>query len=368
VQLGKGDDSVYLFKVPDLDGRHQFIDGGMGYDAVTIPDGTAALAKLTANVEMLVLPTFQQSVNFSGCHFDTVSIGEPNSLQATQLKHFSVDTRLEFTGATFWDAATLTVQIDGAAASTDEHLDLLFDGAGRAGSVEGGVFLPNLSAAHIEVDNDAFFYLGTIGAADDSAEITITGAHKIWMGTAAGSTSYIDRIEVTQGASVDLSGMTHGNQAFVSSGATIIGGAGDDVLVGGSGADTISTGGGDNTVIGSLGADAVTLVANSGLDVLEFSSQGQSAFGSGHDSIDDFGIFDVIDISAIGTPVTFAGTVANMSAGMTKLSTSHATAFFNAADHTLYVDLDHDQQLLAADDMQLQLNGVGSLQAENLVS
>lgn len=49
------------------------------------------------------------------------------------------------------------------------------------------------------------------------------------------------------------------------------------------------------------------------------------------------------------------------------LSASTAGAFFDQENHTLYIDLNHDKQFSAADDMAIKLQGVDSLSDSSLL-
>ena len=166
---------------------------------------------------------------------------------------------------------------------------------------------------------------------------------------------------------MDLSGLQNANSFFLSSGVTVVGGAGDDILWGGTGADKISTGGGDNTVLGSLGEDKTTLAVNSGKDTIEYRMGQESAYGLGHDTIVNFNAFDTVDVSEIWD-VAFIGNFADNASGIAALSTSQARAFFNTTTDTLYIDLNHDQALSAAHDMQIVLTGLDAFASFNLIS
>jgi Ca2+-binding RTX toxin-like protein len=210
-------------------------------------------------------------------------------------------------------------------------------------------------------------YLTTVGSETDGATLRIGGDSELYLFGTNGSTSYIDRIVITNTAGVSLLGLMDGDRAFSPDGVTVVGGGGDDTLWGGIGFDTISTGGGDNLVYGSLGEDEMTLGENSGLDQIVYGAHNESTFGLGHDTILNFGVFDVIDVFDIAK-VTFVGNFSDDASGIAALSTSQARAFFNTTTDTLFIDIDHDKVLGPNHDMQVVLTGLGSFSAGNLFS
>ena len=362
VKLGGGNDYLTLHYAFDAATQHYY--GGSGVDTITLEGAAANLHEAAKSFEDV-------SVNHASGLYDVQGMKLVNFLLYTISTVTTVD-HLN-SGATlgiYADSPTfLTVNVAHAASSTTDSLRLLMQNSATLGSSAAGFMAPELS--HLQIDcysGDHVMYLGSVGSASDNAEVEITGAKHLELHASNASMSYIDNLVITSSAGADISHLADGAQAFVNTGATITGGGGDDVLVGGDGADTISTGDGNNTVHGSLGADIVTLTANSGLDMFVFDSQAQSSYGSGHDTINGFGTFDGLDITALGINVTVADDVANNTAGIATLSASHATAFFNTTNHTLYIDLNHDKQLDAAHDMQIQLNGIDHFPDANLLS
>jgi hypothetical protein len=363
VNLGGGIDSVTLDYAVDAQTQHY--NGGKDFDTITLNGGASNLNQAAKGFEEVDVHSGAGLYEVKGMKLENFMIRDASAaMTVDQLAD-------KATLGIFSDTSTfVTVNVAHAADSTADSLRILLQNSATLGTQAAGFMTPSLSNLQIDCySGDHVMYLGTVGSSTDSAHVHITGEKHLELHASNASTSYISSLIIDNGtAGADISGLADGTKAFIDTGATITGGDGDDILVGGDGADVISTGGGNNTVIGSLGADAVTLLQNSGLDMLVFNSLGQSSYGSGHDTIENFGVFDGIDISAVASNVIFAGNFADNSAGAAALSSSHTSAFFNTSDHTLYIDLNHDKGLGSLQDMAIQLNGVDSFQGTNLVS
>jgi hypothetical protein len=362
VSLGGGHD--YLTLKYAFDAETQSYNGGSGFDTLTLDGAAADLASATKNFETVGVHNASGVYDVTGMAL--VNFMLFSTTTATSINGLADDATL----VVYDDVSTfLTVNVADAVSSTTESMRLLVQNSSTVGSAIAGLAAASLTNLEIETfAENNIVYLGTVGSATDAASLELSGDYHFELRASNASTSYIQNLEITNSTGADISGLANGTQAFVSSGATITGGAGDDVLIGGAGADTISTGGGDNDVLGSLGADAVTLMSNSGLDTMVFTAQAQSAFGSGHDTVHNFNTFDAVDISALTGTATFGGNVADNSAGLATLSASHAVAFYNTSTDTLYVDLNHDQQLDATHDLQVYLENLATFSSSNLIS
>ncbi|MDZ4294024.1 MAG: peroxidase family protein [Hydrogenophaga sp.] len=101
---------------------------------------------------------------------------------------------------------------------------------------------------------------------------------------------------------------------------SLVGNAGNDSLLGGAGNDTLNGGAGSDTLVGGTGADALS--GGAGNDVFVFTAAGDSGTTGGtRDTIADFAVGDLIDVSGIGT-FTFIGTNAFTSALQLRATTS----------------------------------------------
>jgi hypothetical protein len=260
----------------------------------------------------------------------------------------------------------LTVNINDADASETETFTLDLIGNADFGSSVFGLLTPHLSVLNIASREQVHtVYISEVGDAADMATLNISGDKKLTLLASNGSTSYIDEINITNTVGADLLGLLDGSKALAVGGVDVNGGGGADVLVGGVGADTISTGAGSDTVYGSLGIDSIDL-SGGGLDMLVFRDVSESAYNSG-DNITGFNIFTGIDISDLVSSVSFGGNVASNNAGISTLSTNHSVGFFNTANHTLYVDINHDGALTSGGDMEFHLTGLNSFSGGSLI-
>jgi Ca2+-binding RTX toxin-like protein len=357
VKLGRGGDWLTLGFMPDAS-RH-FIDGQQGDDRIAISGATVDLADAIANFETLSLVEASGLYDVEGVGLDTIELG--SIIDDISFAGLAAGASINISETT---SRSLTVEIVGADAGTSDALELRMHLGADLGASEAGFSAENLSRLTVEVTSDgAVLHLTELGAADDAVTLEITGGHHLTLKGTDGMATYIANLSVIDG-SIDLSSLAGYSDAFLSTGATISGGAKADVLVGGDGADTITTGDGNNTVLGSLGADEITLGA--GADTLVFTAQAQSSNDAARDTIEGFDTDeDVIDLAALANPVEFQGTVASLAAGEATLSTSWAGAFFNSADSALYIDIDRDMDIDTSD-MRIVLTGVGSLTSWNI--
>lgn len=363
--LGAGNDDLYLMDGTGLTAGKHLIQGGAGEDTVHVHGNLARTAGLFKGVEALDFFDFKGHYDFAGAHFDTVTFSTPAA--STVVDHFDTGMLLVFDSPAYWDKVTLTVNVSGAEGATEDHLRLQANGAGSVGSPNGGLFLPDLSHLTLtSLVNGGSVCLGTIGSAIDHAEITIAGDKRFWLSAANGSTSHIDRITITTAAGADISGLANTANAFVSTGATITGGAGNDVLVGGAGNDVISSGGGDNTVHLSGGNDVIHLEANSGLDTIAIDHVADASI-SGRDEITNFGALDTIDIGALTDKVVFSGNWSGPTQGLGTLSTDHVVAYYRTPEQMLFIDINHDA-VINEHDISVSLTGVSTLGAWNIVA
>ena len=360
VLLAGGSDSIVLYYT--FDAGSQYYDGGTGQDAIEFTGEAANLAGAVKNFETLKVNDASGVYDVAGMGLTRVALN--SSVGAVTLDGLGSAATLDVMG---YFADGLTVNVAGAQGVTTDSMNLVLSENGL-GSSEAGLSAEHLSRLTIEnFAEGGFVYLSALGSAVDAASVEISGEQRFELKASGGSTSYIASLVISNDAGVDLSGLVDASQVFLATGATITGGGGDDVLIGGAGADDIATGRGNNTVYGSLGADHVALIAGAASDTLIFTAQDQSSFGIGHDTVQFFASTDRIDISSFAH-VGFVGNFADNALGMAELSTSDASAFYNTVTKTLYIDLDHDQVLSAETDMEIVLNILTSFSSDNLIS
>jgi Ca2+-binding RTX toxin-like protein len=345
-----------------VDATTQRFNGGSDFDTISIDGAAPNLSTAVTNFEQLYVKNAIGTYDVERMGFRNIIV--TSATGPASFQHIASGTTFGIDG----DIPTfLTAEVNHADTSHSESLRLLLSFSATLGSAGAGFLAPDLSNLEIVSFSSAHtMYLGTVGSASDGCSVTISHDQKLTLIASNASTSYIDTLTITNTAGVDISGLADGNQAFVSTGATIIGGDGDDVLIGGAGNDKISTGGGDNTVYGSLGTDTITLTASSGIDTLIFENFSQSNTAS-LDTVKNFGAFDGLDFQTLVSSGNFYGDVNGLATGVAHLSSSVSTAFYDTANGILYVDVNHDQQIDNSHDLTIFLQGVATVSGGQLI-
>jgi Ca2+-binding RTX toxin-like protein len=139
---------------------------------------------------------------------------------------------------------------------------------------------------------------------------------------------------------------------------TIDGGAGNDVLVGGAGNDTIIGGAGDDTITGGAGKD--TLTGGAGADIFRFDDAAPTeSNGVNQDTITDFEV-GTDKIAVDGGPIVYLGEAAGYGAVLTALTSTAFDSVLDTTTSTLYIDVNGDGALTAAD-VTISLTGITDL-------
>lgn len=201
--------------------------------------------------------------------------------------------------------------------------------------------VPNLNGATINITGDG--NLNIVGSAP--ANLT-----KVEGGTSTGD--------------LDIDGLATSYKANTA--VTVNTGGGADRVTGGIKDDTISTGAGNDVVIGTQGADAIS--GGAGADTFAYTNVNQSS-GAKIDTISDFvSGTDLFDVQAIaGGAVAFAGNAANFGTAQGLVTAGGAIqAVFQQDTNTMWVDANNDGTL-NANDLQVNLTGVASLQAKDFL-
>jgi hypothetical protein len=362
VDLGAGYDFLNLLNMTIDPARHAFI-GGADYDVASFGGAMANVGQVFQGFESLRIFNPTGAYDFAGAGIAEAQLIAPQS-DVTCENMFSGSVLGMFGGSTF----STTVHVDGALGSTADVLQLQLFG-GTFGSSNAAFSAPDLSRLDITSSGSGAntLYLGQLGADGDHATVRVFGFNSLTLNAAANSTAYIDELVINNNAGVDLSGLANGAQAFVATGATINGGAGNDVLVGGAGGDIIYSGGGDNIVHGSLGADTIVLNVGSGQDTFIFTDVAHSTV-SAVDTISGFGGNDLIHVGNLTPNVVFAGNVATENDGLALLSLTEATAFYATDTERLCVDLDHDGAITDGADLVVHLNGLAAFSDTNIMA
>jgi len=361
ILLGDGSDVIYL-DGSTLDGRYQAISGGSGQNVVQIEGGIEYSAGLFRDFGRIYITNADGYYDLEGSGADDIRLF--GTSDDVTLDHVQSGTFIQLAAN---QEVPFQVNVDGALSSMDDVLYLTMTGPSIIGDGNHGFSSPGLSQLAVySYTGDCTFMLENVGSESDPLRLTIGGTSDIAVAAAIGSVNYISTIAITNTAGADITGLEFSELAFVASGATITGGAGDDILVGGFGNDTINTGGGNNKVYGSNGIDHINMMLNGGLDVLVFDQQTDSAFGSG-DIVTNFSQVDTIDINDLVSGVNFVGNVTSQASGLALLSGAQSRAFFNTATQTLHVDINHDGQLDAAHDLSVTLTGLSSFNSFNVI-
>jgi Ca2+-binding RTX toxin-like protein len=362
INLGGGNDFLDLTNL-QVDASTQHFNGGSGdTDFVRFSGHISDIGGLFTNFEYMYIDNAQGSYDFTGSGIKRISLLMPPA-GAMSLNGVANGTTVDISNT---QTTILTVNVENAATLQFESFSMYLSGEADFGNSTFGLVAPNLSSLNLLSYGDAHtVYLSEVGSSTDLATLSVSGNAKLTLIASNASTMYIDQIVSTNTAGLDMLGLLDGTKALSSSGVTISGGGGADVLVGGVGNDTISSGGGNNTIHGSLGVDHVDISAG-GLDTLVFHSKEESSLFSG-DTITGFNIFDAIDISDVVSSVTFGGNFANFNAGLASLSLTHSVGFFDMSTHTLYVDVNEDGALSGAQDMAFHLDGLDTFQYTSLI-
>ncbi|MDE2759863.1 MAG: calcium-binding protein [Paracoccaceae bacterium] len=156
--------------------------------------------------------------------------------------------------------------------------------------------------ASLEGGNDTVDGQGGVniidGGSGDDTSINLTGSPDSW--------------DVVMGGSGDdtITGPSNGylNARGGSGSDTIVGGSNSDYIFGDTGDDFLVGGGGDDLIVGGEGRD--TLYGGSGSDTFVFGPN------DGHDSINDFSVNDIIDLTNFGGTITWEQIQAGISTNL----------------------------------------------------
>lgn len=361
--MGDGDDNLYLYKLA-LNSTTQFYDGGNGYDDVFVTGNVQNLSTLFSDFEAFIVVGATGTYNMAGSDFELVWLYNATAGDVT-ISHMTSGSRLNISAE---PTGSLTVNIENGVASTSDSLLLTVAGQTTTlGTAANGLHLVSLSDLDVHADgSNKTVYLSELGASGDNAELTISGTHSMTIRASNGADLFIDKVTITDSEGANLLHLVDGDSSFAASGVFIFGGAGDDVIIGGTGADFMTTGGGANIVYGSLGIDDVTLGTTAGSDTFIFTNKNQSGLNAG-DIISNFTAADVIDISAVVSSISFGGNASSAANGLALLSTNHSVAFFDQSTHMLYIDVNHDGALSAGVDMEMELVQLSSFNGGSLI-
>src|SRR5450631_3160766 len=206
IDAGAGNDTVFVH------GNEVSIDGGVGNDTLVLPGSSSVTA-----VNFAVAAGLDQTAG------DTATVTDFESLDAS-----AMTTALTVTGSLL--ANTIT---------TGSGNDIIHGGGG------GDIIIAGAG-------NDAVDYWGTETSIDGG-----TGSNTLVL--RASATVDLTAADQTTGDSTTVSNFSNVDASAVSTGVSILGGAGTNIITGGAGADTIDGGGGADIISAGAGNDTVTL-------------------------------------------------------------------------------------------------------------
>lgn len=147
---------------------------------------------------------------------------------------------------------------------------------------------------------------------------------------------------------------------------TLDGGTGNDSLNGGAGNDTLIGGSGNDILVGGAGRD--TMSDGTGDDIYRYFSTSESAVGIQRDVILNFnGGFDRLDLSFIDANLNIAGNQAFSFIGTNNFSgIGGEVRYFTSGNNLILQAKIHGDGNIVAD-MEIQLNGLGSISAADII-
>jgi serralysin len=150
-------------------------------------------------------------------------------------------------------------------------------------------------------------------------------------------------------------------------------GAGNDTINGSAVSNVINTGAGNDTIFAGAGADI--MAGGAGSDIYRYTAFSESTVGAGRDIINGFdrGLLffspkDRIDLSAIDSNLLVAGNQAFGFIGtgaFTGGGSGKVRYFLSGTNVIVEVDVRGDGNITA--NMQIQLNGIGGVNASNFI-
>jgi hypothetical protein len=411
VTLGNIDAANVTISAENLAGEMK-LTSGTNIDASSANKGTASInvSNATKAVTLGAIGSdnafAEVNVNLKG-NLSTSTIGTITAKEVTidasdALKAVTIGDAVDGDGdITITDSLTYTAGLKGAnTATADVDVAIGTTATNTTVTLNGNIGDDGFEFTTGEYANDAKLIIkGDLDIGTNN--VTVTAAAE-----ASGNVVTIDLSELKGAVSTTSVDITGGSGNDIIKGATVVaatidGGAGDDTITGGAGADTIDGGDGDDTITGGAGNDRInggdganTITGGAGDDTITLGTAGTAetvkiAFGGeGQDSIVTFAADeDVIEFTGTsdvtGTSITAGGfgtadltadavtiskgltvvnddntaaisttaEIAKALAGTATGSTGNALSFANA-DNVVYIALDNgtDSVLIKADD------------------
>jgi Ca2+-binding RTX toxin-like protein len=372
ISTGAGSDTITLMYAPTSGFT---LDAGSGFDTLDANGwSTSQLAPYFSairGVERVVFGTARTADLSSLSAVQEVSLYSP--MITAVVSGIASGTVLEFRHEGFapppappfpttFTPPPFTAQVAGAAAGALDALTLRLNHQSFGTPLTANFYevaVPDVERLTVESTADQPTLVKNRITLTDSAltSLVIKGSSDLEITNAQATLRTVDASAFTGKLVLSLAGNSEG--------VSYIGGSGADVVTGGSGADTLRAGHGQNVVTGGGGADVMT--GGSGVDTWRYAAASDSTLAQ-RDTITNFDpSADRIDLS----PLAFAGAAfrgnGSGTAAVEALFTGVAgDAAFDSSGAVLYIDVD-GSRTIGAGDMAIQLTGVGSLTAANLV-
>jgi S-layer protein len=389
------------------------LDGGDGNDTLAMTGDNATNASISDNLSgfeyLLVTSAIDNGSTINLNNLDNISyVIYPNAGTAGDNKTIS---GLLSGGTIKFEASNrdlTTISVVNPTAGAADTLNLVISSSsarilGTSGSATGdSVVAAGVETINITTDDTATTASGiqhtVVLNADNMSILTVSGDAGINLDNLTGSTKLTsintsgittgtvnittvanDNVTFTGGDTATVISMaaitSSGNTSSVTTGTgadnvtggagvdTIITGAGLDNITAGAGADVITAGAGHDWIYGGLGADTMTGGADN--DTYYYDNNTDSTSGTSPSSIDtinDFGTYDVIDLSNLaGDNSLPAGggyiSAVTDTADMTWNNDNTTRAYLNSSNGKLYIDTDGNGN----QDMVIILTGVTTL-------
>lgn len=325
---GDGDDTV-LYKIGD---GIEFIDGGAGTDRFSI-HGTSAAESITVNFNGKTIVSTSVTQQLVGIEEITLDLGGGGDTLNYEATSAGIVVDLSAGQASGFVSIANIANVFGTASA-----DILTAGSG-ANQLRGGQG-DDIFIATVDDARDEFLASGGVDLADFSAYTT---ALDIDLGEATTIARGTGSSDATSDVLVGIR--------------NIIGGSGDDRLVGANGVNELFGGGGNDTLDGAVGRD--TLTGGDGDDVFLFATAAETGLRNGADVILDFGDNDRIDVSLFAPNAQFIGTAARFDAN----ATNQIRYSFDGTDTMIHIDTDTDRGVEA----EIRLMGQYDLNVDDFI-
>jgi trimeric autotransporter adhesin len=380
VDMGAGNDTVRLQTAPGL------LTGSITTGAQTIVGGEGTDTLVTG-------VAISKTTNTGISGFETLRVTNGSTVVLDAAKNDISHLIADGTGASVTGVeagATIDLTTAGSVTldkTTTGAITVNVGNSSLAGAQTSSVSAPAVTSATINslaiaTDSTSARSVGVTSAA--LTEMTVTGSQPTTITGGGVALTKVDASGVSKNVTFSVATKTTGAELIGGAGNdtatggagadTLTGGAGNDALTGGAGNDAISGGDGVDTITGGTGQD--TMTGGAGADTFSFASNATTATPAvnvstltASDTITDFvSGTDKISITGANAPVAFLGNFANIQAALASQNNGDLIAdraAFITGENALYV-FNNTDGTLDVDDTVITLSGVSALTAADL--